>query len=114
MNLRHIVAFTLIGWYLMIPPMAEDNPKAASAPLSQWKVSAAFDSGDRCTWFLRDVRDDAKKESVKLGEVVREHWSDNGYTGSKEDLDAWINAKGWELALGFAQCIASDDPRLAK
>lgn len=53
MRTSYAIALGSVGWYLLVPRTPEDNPKVARAPLSEWKIAAAFDSGNRGTWFLR-------------------------------------------------------------
>jgi hypothetical protein len=49
-NRFHFVAFALVGWYLMLPPIARDDKRYSdeSAPMSQWTQLSAFDSAKEC------------------------------------------------------------------
>jgi hypothetical protein len=52
MNLRHAAALALVGWYLMMPPLAGPNASNLrvdlTAKLSQWEIVDSFDSADVC------------------------------------------------------------------
>jgi hypothetical protein len=87
MKLRHAAALALIGWYLMIPPRSESGPNAFDdrAPLSRWFIFNSHDAAHEC-------------EGAKF--LNRE--------GHKQPNDPMHHA------FEQAQCIASDDPRLAK
>jgi hypothetical protein len=87
-KLRHAAALALVGWYLMVPPQKPDGHLDASAPLSKWKIGAAFDNGDaqKCNEMIAVM----EAHGLKLG-VRRE--IEEGST---------------------AQCVSSDDPRLAR
>ena len=53
MNPRHAVALTLVGWYLMLPPVHDGQPDT-QAPISAWTVFCKFDSAAACQeWKLR-------------------------------------------------------------
>jgi hypothetical protein len=54
MNVRHAAALTLVGWYLMVPPMAHKEDWQAggpptTAPLGEWFIWNWFDTADACT-----------------------------------------------------------------
>ncbi len=74
----------MIGWYLMIPPSTTAGNFDRQAPLSKWFVYGAYDAAHECE-------------------------------GSK-----WLNREGMKQkpndplkgAFDYAQCIATDDPRL--
>ncbi len=89
MNLRHIAALALVGWYLMVPPIV-DGRAVISAPVSKWVVNTPFDSASECD----------KAQAIL---VLR----------AKRDLEKSV-WKDTAVAVSFtqAQCIASDDPRL--
>jgi len=87
-NLRHVAALALVGWYLMQPPWVSHNTFDASAPLSRWKIATSFDSAADCENFLSSN-----------GLYYRTH-------PNVKQAD-WF-ARLW----GASQCIATDDPRL--
>jgi hypothetical protein len=90
LSMRHIVAVTLIGWYLMVP--LPDRPEA---PLAYWDQLGAYDTAKECEDFQarlysRSQRSDFRAPPGKFSTA--------------------------QLRQVYAEtmCIASDDPRLAK
>jgi hypothetical protein len=84
MNLRHVAALALVGWYLLMPPMTPDRHFNTFGPLSKWSVAKAFDTAGECNNFKSDALMESMTKKVAIGV--------EGYSAS--------------------QCIASDDPRL--
>jgi hypothetical protein len=84
MKPRHAAALALVGWYLMLPPF---NGKSvdADAPLSKWTVYATSDSV-------------GKREGTRMIAAFKRSQAD---ANMQKELEA-------------AQCVASDDARLAK
>lgn len=105
MKIRHAAALALVGWYLMTPPVTDNNGHymiAENAPLSDWKNIGGFDSADECTEYKFWLNSGLKK---RYGEDF----------GTR--LARLLRSKGtYEIASDaatlVAQCIASDDPRL--
>jgi hypothetical protein len=108
MNPRHAAALALVGWYLMVPPVTPEgltDPNATlvngKAPISQWIIFRAYDSADQC-------QQERRSGQLALVDAIRanpELLIDRAQFGLKAmDL----------LKRGASQCIASDDPRLAK
>ena len=98
MKLRHAVALTLVGWYLIVPPAGRTTTKEGLAvPLSQWVTVGAFDSAVKCESGKRKglplVEKRIKKDAEKAGMLAR-------------DSDVQL------LAQRLLRCVASDDPRL--
>jgi hypothetical protein len=96
MKLRHAAALALVGWYLMVPPFT-DGPQIIDpdASFSKWQVMDSFDTANACRIArdgLRKWADDHKKECT---DPVR--------------INAYLCVR--QIA---ADCIATDDPRLAK
>ena len=85
-SLCRSMAFALLGWYLMLPPMQGGRPNE-SAPLSQWVIIGSFNTVEECDKLL-----EADAES-------RTH-----FTPASEPL----------LKASPAQCIATDDPRFKR
>jgi hypothetical protein len=81
-----LAVITLLGWYLMYPPMTADYKNRANAPLTQWGSGKSFDTAKEC-------------EAARLG--LRQQ---------RTNLDAF----GHDFAenITSAQCVATDDPRL--
>jgi hypothetical protein len=104
----HIAAFALVGWYLMVPPVTPEgltDPNATlvngKAPISQWVIFRAYDSADQC-------QQERRSGQLALVDAIR---------ANPELLTdrAQYGLMAMELLKkGGAQCIASDDPRLAK
>ena len=83
MNVRHIVALALVGWYLMVPLRESDtSAKLRAVPLAEWVYVDSFDTAKQC-------RDEALQEEQRH---------------AKDPLEA-DQYGSWE-------CIATDDPRL--
>ncbi len=103
MNLRHAAALTFVGWYLMMPPMADvtrDSTTkivvADSAPLSIWLIMGSYDSADECNKAQMRKAVHATVPAAK------------GLT--REQM---IEAKAvLREGLKHLICVASDDPRL--
>jgi hypothetical protein len=83
-------AVVALGWYLMLPPGAPNAPNF-SAPLSQWEISASFDSADAC-------------EKMRLARAGRYFARSLGLTKNPHPTQQDY----------LAHCVATDDPRLAK
>ena len=88
MKTRHAAALALVGWYLLIPPWAVMGLVTKPIPdpdaaLSNWVHEGNFDSAGACDHALSQFLDAAQREP--LADRSRAN---------------------------FAQCIATDDPRL--
>jgi len=95
---RHAVALALVGWYLMVPPtpIRHPQPDANMPPISRWENRGSFDTAKECDserW--KKIMDWNYKNTVKDGDI--------------DSVEGQLVA---QYTLG--QCIASDDPRLAK
>jgi len=93
MRLRHVAALALLGWYLMVPPI-ELSPSGErvfnfNAPLSQWYRWDYYDTARECWYVDRDLFERSQS-------ILR--------------IDPLDDAANAYLE---AQCIATDDPRLA-
>jgi hypothetical protein len=90
MKSRRVVALALVGWYLMLPHfmyLADGSMSGPTAPLPQWDLYGSYDSAAEC-------------ETARSFAITKA--SDHGdYAKLREELEA-------------AQCIATNDPRLAK
>jgi hypothetical protein len=93
MNPRHAAALSLVGWYLLAPPVREVHQDLdewdASEPLSKWKLVDSFDTADQCRNELYR-RTNLKDKQNRKPTVSEKHF-----------LESFM-------------CIASDDPRLVK
>jgi hypothetical protein len=87
-KLRHAATIALLGgWYLLVP-----NMNNLDAPLSSRLLFASYDTAKEC--------EDAK---LRLGKMIKAGTSKTNGT-SKMTADQ----------LAASDCIATDDPRLAK
>lgn len=94
MNVRHAVALSLVGWYLMVPPPLDPYHNRLDAPISQWHVHSAWKTADECRAAQLGIWEDARHRTFDP--------KDKAFDASvKEGINA-------------AQCIATDDPRLGK
>jgi hypothetical protein len=82
MRPRHAAALSLVGWYLMVPPMALDGRPDTAAALPKWTLLHSYDTASDCEKAYRKWMTDRKRSSVK------------------------------ELLAQLAGCYATDDPRL--
>ena len=96
MNLRHAAALALVGWYLMMPPGNLNTCPDSNTPISEWEVSASFDTATQCTSAKNKQWNDAFHAQAKVGF--------KGQCGGGFD-PLWSK-------LMQAECIATDDPRL--
>jgi uncharacterized protein YfaP (DUF2135 family) len=89
MKSRHVAALALVGWYLMLPPLAADRPDVdRDAPLSTWRQAGAFDNAKACEANLAD--------GLKRLDKAR------GETQFPSFYHSYL----------YARCVAVDDPRL--
>jgi len=93
MKRRHAAALALVGWYLMLPPVKQGTIHT-EAPLGKWEVNEAFESAERCNQGRKSNLNDAVQQLK------------NPASDALDRITAMDFLK--------AQCIASDDPRLAK
>ena len=92
MKLRHTAALALVGWYLMVPPMAGDHTNP-SAPLSSWRMTAgSYDTAIEC----RKVLEDSTRDAIK----------------ALQDPHVLPFTRSASLQVLDAACVATDDPRL--
>ena len=92
MKLRHTVALTFVGWYLMVPPPPTDKT-ADWSKLERWTIYDSFDSVAACR--------------EKLNQFIGEYESQLvGVTAASQGQRAYSR----QLSLG--KCISSDDSRL--
>lgn len=81
--------FVLAGWYLMMPPsIPPGTTHGYKRPLSQWRLVQAFDSADQC-----------------------EEFKNTFFESSREQRTLGVLNPAYRNYM-FADCFASDDPRL--
>jgi hypothetical protein len=100
---RHVLALASLGWYLMLAPVNPNRARApwilTEAPLSKWTIKASTDSALECAEILKRSRQNNFTEIQKYTIVGKDAPSDL----ADEFMDLY-----------YAQCISSEDPRLAK
>jgi hypothetical protein len=111
MNLRHAAALTLVGWYLMTPGVTRPTKTSPShmldpsVPFSLWIVNSVFDSAESC-----NVAHDAlNRQALKAFEDMK---TEAGHRVLQDEPDHGAGTIALFKADTWAQCIATDDPRL--
>ena len=98
----HVVAVSLLGWYLMLPPASGQNgiPQLmTNAPIARWTVAESFDTSKDCEkeLDLRRTKFEKIYKKTNHNNVGEEFWSGL-----------------YMVAADSAECIATDDPRLTE
>jgi hypothetical protein len=99
MNAHHADALALVGWYLMVPG------ESTTDPLTKWRIYRSYDTAAECQIAIEAHLD-----------VLRHHEQDHSRFKAltpQERMNEATKEADWEYEFS-AQCIASDDPRLAK
>jgi hypothetical protein len=105
MSPRHAAALALVGWYLMVPPIAPPDP---GTDLKYWSNEGSFDTAAEC----RAASDELVYKFGHMSNKDWKSWDDGYFAHYHTHLDrAWTldHFKGLAVA---SQCIATDDPRL--
>ena len=90
MNLRHVAALALVGWYLMVPPFSAKGV-SDDRPLSNWQPVDSYGTLAEC--------EAGKRETVQqMTQLFAEAFK--------------IAPTPKLKALQAGKCIATDDPRL--
>jgi hypothetical protein len=93
LDIRHALAFVLLGWFLMVTPLTQEWPwhPVSGAPLKHWydKNDVAFASKQEC---------EVDKQRVIL----------HARNASADNDTRTLQLYYWMML----QCVASDDPRL--
>jgi hypothetical protein len=98
---RHLILLSLLGWYLMLPPAAQQQNGLpwpdGKAPISQWTIAESFDKAKACEAELDKRRKGFQQTYNKISHqfAVSEFWT-----------------RFYVAAAGAATCVATDDPRL--
>ena len=88
MKFRHFAIFAFAGWYLIVPPITQSSNEAYKQPYATWQIVRGFDQADDCEKFKNTFMG-SSREKVATG-VLEPAYRD----------------------YMFAQCLASNDPRL--
>jgi hypothetical protein len=133
MNLRHAAALALVGWYLMLPPTkhpwsrdlwrwwtGSSNPIVKEcnldAPFLEWEESKEYESLSACQADQAKASARKRKELDEINKYMEEAASPPMTKNAKSAFEE-IYRKSEEREIecaGYARCVASDDPRLAK
>jgi hypothetical protein len=105
---RHAAALSLVGWYLMLPPLADraydlSQPRLieGDAPLSEWIIKRAYDTAEECVKAQKALHDDSYPIESKY------------VNSNHEDADSTERIKTIDIVQNLqAECIETDDPRL--
>jgi hypothetical protein len=95
MKTHHAAAFALVVWHLMIPS-ASPNAILVAAPVSEWILSASYDSAENCESVLTVLKNDA------FTQAQYDCVSDNSRA----------NLCHADVARTSSECVSTDDPRL--
>jgi hypothetical protein len=101
---RHAATLALVGWYLLIPPVFSpmgNHPRAfndLNASLNRWDIWASFESNTSCEKEKERIQNEAP---LRL-KFAHEH-PDQDRNGNIVAV-----AEAWQ----WAECVATDDPRL--
>ncbi len=101
MKPRHAAALTLVGWYLMLPPATGQK---TSTPISEWRITASYDSAAECEIAKAKGLDEAIK-AYRHPQAAIEKYNPPEKMSSVE-----IQTLGWQFANDA--CVSTDDPRL--
>jgi hypothetical protein len=97
MKANHIVGLALVAWYLMIPPLVNEPYKIdTQAPMRSWKVHQTFNTAEEC------------KKSQSAAQSKYQH------TATAPSGTIKRGSRAFALQMVFAECVESNDTRLAK
>jgi len=117
MNPPHAAALALVAWYLLRPPGPNNGAPDLSAPLSQWTDSGSFDSAKECER-IRDSRTDLGERKIHEIKEKIDALAQQKPIPSEDNLrtlrENFEEARTFWMQYSYSQCVASDDPRLAK
>ena len=105
MNLRHLAALALVGWYLMVPRPFPDNPLPQwEAPISEWDRYGDFGSKAKCEAKRAKMIQDAADPKICAELLLKAHQTVPG-------IPIDMLCARTEEYIDISQCVASDDPR---
>jgi hypothetical protein len=101
MNLRHVAALALVGWYLMVPPKRMGGMAEENAPLHLWEIVGVYDKASECQQEMeRCLTIAIGQGNLPIGEPEKMRSLGVRFT--------WTSAS----QLLNTTCVASDDSRL--
>jgi hypothetical protein len=101
MNLRDAAALALVGWYLMLPPLASSGLCDSEQPLSKWKQHYQYEKLSECEDYV---------EGLRSHKWIAFQLSDDNIKRVPEPDRSGLSRE--KHCGDFAMCVASDDPRL--
>jgi len=122
MKICQAAALALVGWYLVVPPLPQQEsgedakPPESGAPLPQWSKAGPFETSEECV----EAKDKLLMRAKKGLEALRKELDAVPPSASELPLsqadrkvyDDEVTATVFAAASFQAQCIATDDPRL--
>jgi hypothetical protein len=103
MNLRHAAALALVGWYLMIPPIASNGRVDSNVSLRKWWKFEIFDSAQEC-W--------ATLSGMQGSPVTDAQWEASRRAALELRHTPTLNRAELKKRLSELLCVQDDDPRL--
>jgi hypothetical protein len=103
MKLGHAAAFALVGWYLMVPPVASNGRVDASAPLWKWWKFQIDDSAQECETFLSEMQQ---------GSVTQDDWEGSKRAALELRHTPTLNPEELQKRLLKSLCIEEHDSSL--
>lgn len=103
MKAAHASALALLGWYLLLPPVATNGRIDISAPLGEWRKIGLYDSAQGCHFELYLNRTPPLNE---------EQWRSSVESARKIGDTATLERVQMRKRLSESVCIEDDDPRL--
>ncbi len=95
----HAAALALVGWYLMVPPAIPNTHEVnKSAPLAQWTIRRTFPRNAGC---------ENAKSRLRTQALAAQAEKDAAGRRGQRNPDSYC-------ILCNAECVSTDDPRLAK
>jgi hypothetical protein len=86
MRARHVIALSLVSWYLLVPMFDPRSGKSVSLPMGDWNEEGIFETEKDCLAAKRNLAEEYKKH------------------GAGPKVQSIVSAQ--------ASCVLSDDPRL--
>jgi hypothetical protein len=103
MKSRHAVALAIIGWYLMVPPVASTGRVDASEPLWKWWKFQIDASAQECETFLSELQQ---------GRVTEADWEVSKRAALELGHTPTLNPEEMQKRNLESLCIEEHDPFL--
>jgi hypothetical protein len=105
MKPRHAAALTLVGWYLIAPPLDGGGNVLMKTSLPQWQIIASYDSAYACQESKSNEMQTSRADVDRLLKNAPANVTDS-------DLQKFLHADSTSNRAAAAICISTDDPRL--